>query len=342
MQGTREILGRPTIVLLACDALTVAPLYQGETHVDHYLIGSPFQSSVRLFSLHEAIGGSFCPRPSYRSRGWTVSVHTEGKRYAHNNMGDGISVVTEAHVTDPGVAEQLEGCLAIIRVLAAKQDIHFPETTELFLEIDQNSGKYSYWFADHAHRTIFWLHPVDTNTIGLPVLYSKRHLQYALEENYWTHVEMFPATAAQYSVIALNELHIIFLNARANALTSDIPTFPYTAEECDRFIHILQHRKEHASDPYVMTFVARLWMAIAHHRFFTHFGEDLCRISSIDYVVEAPVGKRGLILTAISQALFDLPTDYRERLKRFGWVILFMALLGASMYPRESKTCDRK
>ena len=45
---------------------------------------------------------------------------------------------------------------------------------------------------------------------------------------------------------------------------------------------------------------------------------------------------------AISKALFDLPTDYRERLKRFGWAILFMALLGASMYPRESKTCDRK
>ena len=166
-----------------------------------------------------------------------MSVHTEGKRYAHNNMGDGISVVTEAHVTDPGVAEQLEGCLAIIRVLAAKQDIHFPETTELFLEIDQNSGKYSYWFADHAHRSIFWLHPVDTKTIGLPVLYSKRHLresytytvfsssselsfvlEYALEENYWTHVEMFPATAAQYSVIALNELYIIFLNARASKL----------------------------------------------------------------------------------------------------------------------------
>jgi hypothetical protein len=147
-----------------------------------------------------------------------VSVHTEGKRYAHNNMRDGISVVTEAHVTDPRVAEQLEGCLAIIRALAAKQDIHFPETTELFLEIDQNPRKCTYWFADHAHRTIFWLHPVDTKTVGLPDSYSKLHLQYALEENYWTHVEMFPATASQYSLIALNELHVIFLNARASKL----------------------------------------------------------------------------------------------------------------------------
>ena len=226
------------MALLATSSNTLtALLYQGETHLDHYLIGSPFQSSVRLFSitLHEAVGHPFRSRPSYRPQGWMVSVHTEGQRYVHNNMGDGFSVVTEAHVTDPRVAEQLEGCLAIIRVLAAKQDIRFPETTELFLEIDQNSGKYSYWFADHAHRTIFWLHPVDTKTIGLPVLYSKRHLresytvfsssselsfvlEYALEENYWTHVEMFPATAAQYSVVALNELQIIFLNARASKL----------------------------------------------------------------------------------------------------------------------------
>jgi hypothetical protein len=29
----------------------------------------------------------------------------------------------------------------------------------------------------------------------------------------------------------------------SDALTSDIPTFPYTAEECDRFINLLQCRK---------------------------------------------------------------------------------------------------
>jgi hypothetical protein len=29
---------------------------------------------------------------------------------------------------------------------------------------------------------------------------------------------MFPATASQYSMTALNELHIIFLNARAGKL----------------------------------------------------------------------------------------------------------------------------
>ena len=106
-----------------------------------------------------------------------MSVHPKGKRYAHQITGDRISVITEAHVADPEVAEQLEGCLAMIRALAAEEGVHLSETTDLFVEVDHDSRDCGYWFADHAHRTIFWLHPVDSNIIGLPDIYSKRHLR---------------------------------------------------------------------------------------------------------------------------------------------------------------------
>ncbi len=39
-----------------------------------------------------------------------------------------------------------------------------------------------------------------------------------MEENYWAHVEMFPATASPYAATALNELQVILLNARAGEL----------------------------------------------------------------------------------------------------------------------------
>jgi hypothetical protein len=115
-------------------------------------------------------------RPSYGSQGWNVSIHPEGKRYAYNTAEDGISIVTEAHVTDPSVAEQLEISLAMLRDLAAKENVHLPATTDLFLEIDQDTETCSYWFADHAHRTVFWLHQVDTDAAGLPDSHSERHL----------------------------------------------------------------------------------------------------------------------------------------------------------------------
>ena len=124
--------------------------------------------------------------------------------------------------------------------------------------------------------------------------------EHALEENYWIHVELFPETASQYSAIAVNELLVTFLHARAgkagnrlifyapgsdrhnlDALTSDTPTFPYTANQCQEFIELLQRSKgvfhliylawpsvdlffcvDHASSPYITTYVARLWATV--------------------------------------------------------------------------------
>jgi hypothetical protein len=262
---------------------------------------------------------SFRPRPSYQPEGWVVSVHSEGKRYGHNKTENGLCLVTEAHVSDPIVAERLDDWVGYIRAVAAEKDVYLPETSDLFLEIDENAGTCSYWFADHAHRTIFWLESVDTINVGLPNAFSKAHLQYALEENYWAHVEMFPATASQYALTALNELEVILLNARADTLTSDVPTFPYTAEECERFINLLRHSKEHASSPFVITYVARLWGIVANHRFFTHFGEDHCRLSATHSVLDGPARKHSFILTAISKVLFDMPDEHRTRLETL-WV----------------------
>jgi hypothetical protein len=130
---------------------------------------------------------------------------------------------------------------------------------------------------------------------------------------------MFPATASQYSATALNELTVILLNARADALTSEIPTFPYTADECDRFINLLERSKDYASNPYITTFVARLWVVVANHRYFTHFGEDHCRMSSMHSVLESAPRKRSIILTAVSKVLFDLPSEHRDHLEKL-WV----------------------
>jgi hypothetical protein len=79
--------------------------------------------------------------------------------------------------------------------------------------------------------------------------------------------------------------------------------------------------------------------APAHHCFSTHFGEDRCCVSSIHSVVEAQAGERGPTLMTASKALFNVPAEYAERLQRFGWTILFIALLGAHVYLRESTTC---
>ncbi|KAI9465769.1 hypothetical protein BJY52DRAFT_485793 [Lactarius psammicola] len=276
---------------------------------------------VRVSPTMVPLGANLVSAPSYQSQGWTVSAHPEGKRYAHIKSHSGITLVTEAHIAEPGVSDQLYAWLAVICNVITEEHVPLPEASHLFLEIHQDSGTCNYYFAQHDLRTIFWLHALDTISVGLPHSFSSGHLQYALQENYWIHVELFPETASQYALTALNELQIIFLHARADALTSETPTFPYTAKQSEEFIDLLQRGKaDHASSPYITTYVARLWATVANHRFFVHFGEDHCRLSSDQSILEVPDNKRSLVLAFISNALlFRLPNEHQARFESL-WV----------------------
>ncbi|KAH8996383.1 hypothetical protein EDB92DRAFT_1843632 [Lactarius akahatsu] len=275
---------------------------------------------VRVSPTMVPLGSSLVSAPSYQTQGWTVSAHPEGKRYAHVETHSGITLVTEAHIAEPGVPDQLYAWLAVICNVIAEEHVPLPAASHLYLEIHQDSGTCDYYFAQHDLRTIFWLHALDTISVGLPHSFSSGHLQYALQENYWIHVELFPETASPYSLTALNELQIIFLHARADALTSETPTFPYTAKQSEEFIDLLQRSKDHASSPYVTTYVARLWATVANHRFFTHFGEEHCRLSSDQSILEVPDNKRCLVLAFISNALlFGLPNEHQARFESL-WV----------------------
>ncbi|KAH9017911.1 hypothetical protein EDB84DRAFT_664182 [Lactarius hengduanensis] len=282
---------------------------------------SRYQSIVRVRVSPTVVpsGVNLVSVPSYQPQGWKVSAHPEGKRYAHTEAHPlpGITLVTEAHVADSGVSDQLYAWLAVIRDVITEEHVPLPDDSHLFLEINQDSDACNYYFANHHLRTIFWLHALDTISVGLPHSFSSGHLQYALQENYWIHVEMFPETASPYSLTALNELQTIFLHARADALTSETPTFPYTAKQSEEFIDLLQRSKDCAPSPYITTYVARLWATVANHRFFIHFGEDHCRLSSDHSILEVPDNKRSLVLAIMSNTLlFGFPNEYQARFER--------------------------
>jgi len=263
-------------------------------------------------------GANLVSAPSYQFQGWTLSDHPEGKRYAHGKAQAGITIVTEACIGDPGISDQLNAWLAIICNMITEGNFHIQETSHLFLELSEDCTC-NYYFVDHGIRTIFWLHAVDTNSVRLPSSFSSRHLQHSLEENYWIHVEMFPETASQYSATALNELLVTFLHARADSLTSETPTFPYTPNQSQEFIELFRRSKDHASNPYIITYVARLWATVANHRFFIHFGENHCRLSSDRAILETD-SKESLVLTTLSNTLlFGFPNWHRARFEGL-WV----------------------
>ncbi len=61
-------------------------------------------------------------------------------------------------------------------------------------------------------------------------------------------------------------------------------------------------------------------LAAANHRFFIHFGEDHCRLSSDQPILDVPDNKRSLVLAIISKTLLlGLPDQYQARFESL-WV----------------------
>ncbi len=81
---------------------------------------------------------------------------------------------------EPGVSDQLNAWLAVIRGVITEKHIHLPETSHLFLEIHQDLGTCNYYFVDHVLRTVFWLHTLDVASSGPPRSFSNGHLRMSL------------------------------------------------------------------------------------------------------------------------------------------------------------------
>ncbi|KAI9435468.1 hypothetical protein H4582DRAFT_1969598 [Lactarius indigo] len=255
-------------------------------------------------------GTNLLPATSYQSQQWTISAHPEGKRYAHSRSNAGITIVTEADVSEPGVSDQLNAWLAVICDMAIEKRVRIPETSHIFLELHQDSGTCNYYFADHGLRTVFWLHTFNNIGVGLPSSNSRSYLQYSLEENYWIHVGLFPGTASQYAAKALNEIQVVFLHAHKDAPTSETLTFPYTFEECREFVDLLERSKDRVSSPHVTIYVATLWATVANHRSFIHSDEEPEHYQS---------SSSPSTLGVCEVLLFGFPDRYEARFKSF-WI----------------------
>lgn len=231
---------------------------------------------------------------SYQSRGWTTYTRRDGKYYAHTKASAGITIVTEAQVVKPGVSDQLDAWLVIIYDMVTKKHIHLPESSHLFLEIDQDLCTCNYYFVDHVLRTVFWLHTLDILGIGCPRS-SHVYLRHTLEKNYWIHVGLFSEAASEYAVQALNEIYTILQLGRTGAVALD--ALPFTDEGCGNLIETLEYAKlkGSTSSPAAAPYIVKLWTIIAGHYSSNHFDS-----------------KRSLILTVVSTVLlFGLP-DYHQ------------------------------
>jgi hypothetical protein len=206
---------------------------------------------------------------------WSSFIHPEGKVYFSRNSG--VTVVTEAYMYDCDTADKV--CAWATEVERQAQSNGFPlaENIELFLEIYENDC--SYYLADRDAETIFWLTEYTNEELGLKPAISDSHLKLLLEAQYWSHVENFCMHFGGLPLRTIDNLILVFLHATADNLTSNLSTFPYTTEQCQKFLELLKSSRDRIGDGHVVAYVGRIWSIILYNRYETHYGQEQSRLS---------------------------------------------------------------
>ena len=85
-------------------------------------------------------------------------------------------MVTEAYLFERLIYVKITFWLERVFQLLAAQHMIPPLSSELFLELDEETDSCRYYFVDHATRRLFWLDGGRTDELDLPQVSSDDHL----------------------------------------------------------------------------------------------------------------------------------------------------------------------
>lgn len=268
-----------------------------------------YPTEIRIpASTHSA---TCLPEPAYVPQGWTPHINPEGAPYWVNTLPT-ICIVTDAPMHKRDVYEKVLASTEMIQDFAERLDFKWPKNSELYVRPQEGNDGCAYYIVDHDYQTELWLQDMDTQVLDIPDASSMDHLRFALQEHYWHHVTLFPHRPV--SPHLYQELVKIMRHGQTDHLTSESSHFPYNADMCEKFVKILDGKYD--TDPYTTWIAARLWNAIALHRFTQFHGEDHARLHRFQRRCEVPLVVNNAMMRLCSRLLFGMPTDIQESLGR--------------------------
>ncbi|EIW87388.1 hypothetical protein CONPUDRAFT_149421 [Coniophora puteana RWD-64-598 SS2] len=277
----------------------------------------------------------------YRRAGWQSRVHPEGALYFwHPEM----RAFTDANLIKKGTLEAIMRAIADLQAKIKTENIIMPPHWELVLEVAhlRKARQVGYYFVNHGNRCLFWLHDYDVapmlgNVKGVK-FYS--HIKYAMEAQFWMHVEFYPNNRKVPRNI-FEELKEIVMHASAETITSDTSLAPFDNEELTKICELIDHiegkhlfltsvtrnsysSRVHAGSidkPYEhsMCIIARFMRMFARTRFFNFCGQIGARLDADQTVYYRDKRRRSILLRIMSPFLFGAPDVHMKALKTI-WV----------------------
>ncbi|KAG2117712.1 hypothetical protein DEU56DRAFT_158195 [Suillus clintonianus] len=259
---------------------------------------------------------------------WQLCIHPEGALYLYN---ENQKTFTEA-IMDQTTFQLLAGCVNDLYNLAhAKSAISQTSDIELVVQLWPAEGGEQafcqYYFADHAARTLFWLHDHEQAAkifSGLRGVHDPSHIRYALESEYWTHCERYPNHQMD-RVKLLKELRENVMYASAEILTSDMSLSPFDADELFKILELINHLQENAEGndfPHSKCIIARFMHYFYITKYFNFCGLPYARLDADRSVYEEDTSFHPLISTLsllFEAMLFWAPQAHLKDIRRV-WV----------------------
>ncbi|KAG2145855.1 hypothetical protein DEU56DRAFT_853593 [Suillus clintonianus] len=249
-----------------------------------------------------------CSKEPVAVAGWEPLTHPEGALFFYHPKE---RVFTDANVRDPVIAAKasaaVEEAHRKVHEANISNDIH--PLVELALELITNDGaeKWGYYFVDHNKRVIFWFqdHTSDFLINKVRGVEHESHVRYALESQYWRHIELFPNKRSLPENVVVQLKEIVML-AQAENITSETCLAPFASDEVASMLGLVDllmgsanKEREHS-----VWIVARFTRLFCNAKFVNFCGQPGARLD-------------------VDQSLYGNPNARSKGILRFMNVILF-------------------
>ncbi|KAJ7901887.1 hypothetical protein B0H14DRAFT_1259081 [Mycena olivaceomarginata] len=244
--------------------------------------------------------------------GWTYHVQFEGQVFFYHEEK---SILTETWLYNPELCQEIMAFIQLVDEFCEAHQIQIPPTSELVLELRQDSetgeNYCAYYFARAETRTIFWLEEfvLDLDEVKGGQL-PPQHVELYLQNQYWRHFEFFEAIQVTTPTV-LRELREIILNSFADTLTSRLSTVTQSEAQLTNLLKIVEEASKdlNAGGRGCPLAVGKIMSRFSHERFLNFYGQKSPRLYRGQSIYHEPslADRRSWSMSIISPILFYIP-----------------------------------
>ncbi|KAH9003371.1 hypothetical protein EDB86DRAFT_2891724 [Lactarius hatsudake] len=257
---------------------------------------------------------------------WIPATHPDGALYFYDKER---RLFTDTDMHNFELKEEMEAFYQYLQWIIRHEELIIPSNNyDLVLDImptEFGQIQWSYYYACHETRCIFWLDVYDANHMISEVFYvtSPAHVSLILNLHIdvllRTHWSLFPAVfnGRCLQAAVYDELVGILSHGCMDVMTAKASTLPYDSDTMQAMIKLVRKaKKTDAGVVYHTASVTRLFSYFAHWKFLYIHGQQHARVTRHQTVYSGVKQERSLLIMLLSPVLFLAPEVHLQDIKK--------------------------